>query len=56
MIVGWLVFVAAVLTSHGCNQIAFQLADSVLIALITTSTATVIGVFLVVTKYLFSKS
>ena len=33
----------------------FHLADGVVIALITTTTATVIGVFLTVANYLFPK-
>lgn len=53
MTVGWLVFIGLVISAHGSVGVAFELSDSVLIALITTSTATVIGIFLVVAKYLF---
>ena len=55
MMVYWLVFVAAVVVTVGFFT-AFgvvPLTDAVLIALITTTTATVLGIFIIVAKWLF---
>lgn len=51
MVVVWLIFVSliVVFTALGC----LQLSDAVLIALITTTTATVLGIFVIVAKWLF---
>ena len=67
----WLLFVVLVLwlllivyivvgTGAGCliffsHQTEFHLSDAVIIALITTTTANIIGFFYVVTNYLFPK-
>lgn len=65
MIVYWLIVVAAFvfLTGYSAENInnpdcqinctRFKLSDNVLIAFITTTTATVIGVFIIVAKWLF---
>ena len=58
--VGWLGVVAYVVLAQGFGvgihaYGRFHLADSVVIALITTTTATVIGVFLTVANYLFPR-
>ena len=37
------------------NWICFYLSDSVLITLITTSLATIVGIFLIVMRYLFKQ-
>jgi hypothetical protein len=60
VMVGWLVVVGYVVLAQGFGvglhaYGRFHLADSVVIALITTTTATVIGVFLTVANYLFPK-
>jgi hypothetical protein len=65
MIVGWLVVVAlfVFLTGYSADNInnpdcrinctRFNLSDNILIAFITTTTATVIGIFIIVAKWLF---
>jgi lipopolysaccharide export LptBFGC system permease protein LptF len=60
VMVGWLVVVAYVVLAQGFGagfyrSGPFNLSDSVMIALITTTTATVIGAFLTVANYLFPK-
>ena|SRR5438067_2284485 len=60
VMVGWLAVVAYVILAQGFGvgfheYGRFHLADGVVIALITTTTATVIGVFLTVANYLFPK-
>lgn len=49
----WLAFVMAVVVL--CASGKWTLSDAVLIALITTTTATVIGIFLIVANYLFNR-
>jgi uncharacterized membrane-anchored protein len=53
----WLVFVGVLVLLNGVQGcftwIPFRLSDAVLIALITTTTINVIGVFLFVVRYLF---
>lgn len=49
----WLAFVMAVVVQ--CARGVWKLSDSVLIALITTTTATVIGIFIIVANYLFNR-
>jgi hypothetical protein len=56
----WLLLVAYVVLAQGftvapftCSR--FALSDTVMVAFLTTSTATVIGMFLVVVNYLFPK-
>ena len=56
----WLLFVAYVVLAQGFgrglhNYGRFHLSDTVMAAFLTTSTATVIGVYLVVVNYLFQK-
>jgi lipopolysaccharide export LptBFGC system permease protein LptF len=60
VMVGWLAVVAYVVLAQGFGVGfyrggPFHLSDSVVIALITTTTATVIGAFLTVANYLFPK-
>jgi lipopolysaccharide export LptBFGC system permease protein LptF len=60
VMVGWLTVVAYVVLAQGFGvgidrYGRFQLADSVVIALLTTTTATVIGVFLTVANYLLPR-
>lgn len=49
----WLAFVVLVVIF--CASGKWKLSDAVLIALITTTTATVIGIFLIVANYLFNR-
>jgi hypothetical protein len=59
MVAVWLAFVASTITASGLRgypYFAFGLSDGVLIALMTTATATVVGVLLIVANYLFPRS
>lgn len=49
----WLVFVMSVVVQSARKE--WHLSDAVLIALITTTTATVVGIFLIVANYLFNR-
>lgn len=51
MVVCWLIFVGMCIFAVGAG--IFRLSDAVTIALVTTTTATVIGIFLIVAKWLF---
>lgn len=54
VIIGWLLLVALVLGLTGYKKhTGFELSDSVLIAFITTTTASVIGLFLGVIRWLY---
>lgn len=59
LIVGWLAFVGLIVVADGvCEPIfgfSFNLSDAVLITLITTTTASVLGLFIVVISYLFHR-
>ena len=59
LVCSWLVFVGLVVLRNGVQipiaWIPFGLSDGVLIALITTTTINVIGVFLFVVRYLFPR-
>jgi hypothetical protein len=56
VMVAWLGFVAYVVLAQGYKYGGrFHLSDGVVIALITTTTATVLAVFLAVTNYLFPR-
>ena len=59
LVCSWLVFVGVLVLLNGVQgcvaSIPFRLSDAVLIALITTTTINVIGVFLFVVRYLFPK-
>ena len=49
----WMFLVLMIIVQ--CANSKWHLSDSVLIALITTTTANVIGVFIIVANYLFNK-
>ena len=49
----WLALVTTILLAQGFSWHAFKLSDSVLLALLGTTTVNVLGLFFVVTKYLF---
>jgi hypothetical protein len=51
MMVGWLIFVAFCVVCVGLQWLT--LTDAVVVALITTTTATVLGIFIIVAKWLF---
>lgn len=50
---GWLVSVVAILIAVGLGEL--KLSDSVLIALLGTTTVNVLGFFVIVIQYLFNK-
>ena len=51
--VGWLALMGYILLVQGYNAYWFELHDSVLIALVTTTTTGIVGLLVLVTKYLF---
>jgi membrane glycosyltransferase len=53
--INWIVVVIAILLIDGCVQMGgfFEISDSVMITLIGATTATVLGLFAFVMKYLF---
>ena len=53
-LVGYMLFVFSILFFCGLNARGFDLSDSVLIAIVTTTTANVIGIFAFVMMYLFN--
>ena len=53
LVVGWLFAVLAILVLHGCKSNTFSLSSNVLIALLTATSAKVIGIFYFVSRYLF---
>ncbi|MBA4028091.1 MAG: hypothetical protein C0475_02940 [Planctomyces sp.] len=55
LMVGWMGAVYAVIVLSGLTAWGFKLSDAVLIALITGTTANVIGLFVIVARYLFAK-
>jgi hypothetical protein len=52
----WLIIVVIIVSCSAIPSINFQLSDNVLITLLTTSTATVLGLFITVLKYIFGRS
>ena len=55
LVVGWITGVGIMLFAQGFKFRGFELSDGVLIAAIMTTTASVVGIFLIVTSYLFPK-
>lgn len=55
LLVGWLGWMGGVVIAQGLRLRGFVLADGVLIALVGSTTATVIGIFLIVANYLFPR-
>lgn len=61
ILLGWLVFVGGMVVGAGTNleieilgtQVSFELSDTVLSVLLGTTTLNVIGLFLVVARYIF---
>ena len=54
LLVAWLLFTAVILFLYSIGKI--KLSDQVLIALLTTSSANVIAIFIYVVKYLFNST
>ena len=54
-LVVYILWVMVVICGSGYLPFAFHLSDNLLIALITTTTANIISIFAIVTKYLFPK-
>jgi hypothetical protein len=52
----WLVLIAVIVFLQGFKLYGFELASSVLITLIGTTTGSVIGIFLIVNRYLFHRA
>lgn len=50
----YMIIVFVILFKHGCLFNGFELSDSVIVALITTTTANIIGIFVFVVRYLFN--
>ncbi len=55
LMLGWMTAVYVVIVLSGFAALGFKLSDTVLIALITGTTANVIGLFVIVARYLFTK-
>lgn len=55
MSIGWLIAILHIIISDGLHLWSFSLSDSVLLALIGTTTANVLGVLYIVMRYLFDK-
>lgn len=53
VVVVWLGFILHIVIYTGCDW--YRFSDTVLVALITTTTLNIIGLFLAVTQYLFPK-
>lgn len=53
MVALWLLGIFAVVVCRGVKTLNFELSDTVMVALITTTTINVAAFFLAVTKYLF---
>ncbi len=53
LVASWLGVVAIVLLLNGFHVVPFHLSDNVLTALLGTATASVIGLLVIVAKYLF---
>lgn len=52
----WITAVLVVVFMQGCSTNGFTLSDSVLMLLLGTTTANVIGLFIIVANYLFPKN
>lgn len=54
ILIGWLIFVGIIIFSQ-LGPVSIKLSDEVLITLITTSTANIIALPIIILKYLFPK-
>jgi hypothetical protein len=55
LIFGFLVIVLLIVIASGIKWLCFNLSDNVLITLLTTTSANVIGIFMIVMRYLFKQ-
>ncbi len=55
LVIGYLLVAGLLIFMAGLDQVRFRLADSVLMVLIGSTTASVIGLFAIVTNYLFPR-
>jgi len=53
LVCGWLLVLGLLMGLQGFRVCGFLLSDSVLIALVTSTTASIVAIFVLVTKYLF---
>ena len=53
LVVIWLLFIAAVILMQGLKHWGFELSNSIMITLIGSTTGSVVGIFLIVSRYLF---
>jgi hypothetical protein len=53
LVVGWLVCVLLCVACSGFSYKGFRLSDSVLLAFITSTTVTVVGLFVLVAKWMY---
>ncbi|WP_420589220.1 hypothetical protein [Bacterioplanoides sp.] len=51
----WLAAVTAITVASGVRCLPFELSDTVLVTLLTTTTATVLGLFITVLRFLFQE-
>jgi hypothetical protein len=49
----WLVAIVAIILLQGCRPFSFKLSDSIVLAMIGSTTANVLGILFIVAKYLF---
>lgn len=56
LLVGWLLLVLSIVVLSGFKALGFELAENVLITLLVSSSANVIGMFFLVLKYLFDRN
>jgi hypothetical protein len=54
LLVVWLAFIGVIVFFQGFRFFGFELANSVIITLIGSTTASVVGIFLIVSRYLFA--
>lgn len=50
----YMIIIFVIIFKHGSLFNSFELSDSVIVALITTTTANIIGIFVFVVRYLFN--
>ena len=55
LVVGWLASIGLIVFLHGFSHVPFELSVTVLTTLIGSTTASVLGLFVIVANYLFPK-
>ena len=56
LMAGWILFIVVVILLQASETAKFELTENVLLALIVTTTANILGLFVIVANYLFPKS